>query len=99
DGFLDDSGHRRDIVFGRLFVAGSAVTHRIATNRAVRDLGAEIGGERAFLDGVEVFGEALPLPRDALGKRRARNVLDAFHQFDEPLFTAWSRARGAPLAI
>ncbi len=91
DGLLDDSGHRRDVVGGGLFVAGAALAHRVAAHRAVRDLRADIDGERPLLDGVEVLGEALPLPGDALGQRGAGNVLDAFHQLDEPLFAAGAR--------
>ena len=82
------SRHRGDVVVGGLFVARAAVAHRVATHRAMRDLGAEIDGERPLLDRVEVFGEALPLPRDAFGQRRTRDVLDALHQFDQPLLAA-----------
>ncbi len=65
----------------------------------MRDLGAEIDRERTLLDGVEVFGEALPLPGDALGQSAARNVLDAFHQFDQPLFAAWRHRRESHSAV
>ena len=34
---------------------------------------------------VEVFGERLPLPVDAFVERRAGDVLDPFHQADEPV--------------
>ena len=37
----------------------------------------------AIAERVEVLGEGLPLPVDALVQRGARDVLDAFHQLDE----------------
>jgi hypothetical protein len=99
DRLLDDSGHCRDVVFGRLLVAGAAITHRVSAHRTVCDLGSEIDRERALLDGIEIFGEALPLPGDALGQRAARDVLDALHQFNEPLFAAGTDGREAHAAV
>ena len=99
DRLLDDSRHRRDVVFGRFLVAGTAVAHRVSAHRAMSDLGAEIDGKITLLDGVEVFGEALPLPGDALGQRRPGNVLDAFHQLDEPLFATGSHRGESHAAV
>ena len=52
------------------------------------DLGAVIDCQPLLFDRIKIFGEALPLPGDALGQRRTGDVLDAFHQFDEPLLAA-----------
>ncbi len=41
---------------------------------------------------VEVLGERLPAPVDALGERGAGDVLDAFHEADQPLLV--TRANG-----
>ena len=99
DGLLHDAGHRGDVVVGGRLVAGAALAHRVAAHRAVRDLRAEIDGERPLLDGVEVLGEALPLPGDALGQRGAGDVLDAFHQLDQPLFAAGADRREPDAAV
>ncbi len=88
DGLLDDARHGRDVVPGGLLVAGAAVAHRVPANSAVGDLRAEVDCEITLLDGVEVLGEAFPLPCDAFGQGAARNVLDALHQLDEPLFAS-----------
>ena len=72
DRLLDDSGHRGDVVGGGRLVAGAALAHRVGAHRAVRDLAADVDGERPLLDGVEVLGVALPAPGDALGRARCR---------------------------
>ena len=51
------------------------------------------------LQHVEVFGEALPLPVDALGKRRAGDVLDALHQLDQELVVLGPHRREADAAV
>ena len=61
DGLLHDSGHRRDVVSRGLLVAGAALAHRVAADRAVRDLRADVDRERPLLERVEVLGEGLPL--------------------------------------
>jgi hypothetical protein len=51
----------------------------------VGHLGTDVEGERHGVEVVEVLGEALPPPADAGVQRRARDVLDALHEADEPL--------------
>src|SRR5207248_6291738 len=51
---------------------------------AVRHLGADVEHFVRPVDRVEVFGIVLPTPLDALGQCGARDVLDAFHQADQP---------------
>ena len=46
-------------------------------------------------EGVEVLGVAGPVPRDALDHGAAGDVLDAFHQRDQPVVTI-GRGRGEP---
>ena len=48
-------------------------------------LAADVDGEFLPADDVEIFGVALPAPGDALGERGAGDVLDAFHQADQPI--------------
>ena len=51
------------------------------------------------LERVEVLGEGLPVPLDALGERGAGDVLDALHQLDEPLVPVGARRREADAAV
>ncbi len=84
---LDDGRHGGDVVGCRRFVGGAAVTHHVAAYRPVCDLGPEIERVVAGIEGVEELLEALPVPRDPLGHRRPRDVLDTLHQLDQPLVT------------
>ena len=82
-------------------VAGSlrtALTHHVGAHGAVRHLGAHVQRERCRVDCVEELGEGLPAPPDALGQGRAGDVLDAFHQADEPLAPV-GRHRRSPRAV
>ena len=47
------------------------------------DLGREINVVGAVLQGIEVVGDRLPRPGQALVQGGTRDVLDAFHQLDE----------------
>ena len=67
-------------LFGR-----AALAHHVAAQRAVRNLGADVDGPRDAVEHVEVFGERLPAPGDPLAQRGAGDVLDAFHELDEPV--------------
>ena len=48
---------------------------------------------------VEVLGERLPAPVDALGERGAGDVLHALHQADEPLLVAGAHGREPDAAV
>ena len=51
----------------------------------MRNLGADVGDELASIERIEVLGERLPFPFDAIGQGRSRDVLDPLHQADQPL--------------
>ena len=99
DGLLDDARHSGDIVGVGCLVARPPLTHHVAADRAVGHLGSVIDCQFLLLDCVEIFGEALPLPGDALGQGRTGDVLDAFHQFDEPLLTTRCDGREPDAAV
>jgi hypothetical protein len=40
-------------------------------------VGGDVDRARQLLERVQILGEALPVPRDALGERGAGDVLDA----------------------
>jgi hypothetical protein len=61
----------------------------------VGHLGADVDHVGVGGDGVEVLGEGLPAPADALAQRGAGDVLDALHQADEPV-VAIGCHRGEP---
>ncbi len=80
-----ESRHLGDVGGRRRFVGGAPLAHDVGPQRAVSDLRAHVQHSRLPFDRVEVLGVGLPVPRDALDHRRPRNVLDAFHQLDQPL--------------
>jgi hypothetical protein len=85
DPVLDDGGHLLD-VFGRWDRARPlAVAEHVGAHRTVGHVGAHVDRAGHRLERIEVFGEALPRPLHAFGERGAGDVLDAFHQPDQPL--------------
>ena len=92
DGLLDDHLHRLDVVVRRAReVVGAARAHHVRAERAVRDVGRHVEGERAALDHVHELGHGLPGPlHAAVGDRGVRAVqgflrdlLDALHDLGE----------------
>ncbi len=69
----------------RVLPGRAALPHHEEAQRAVGHLGGEVDVMRAPLERIEVLAEAVPLPVEALVEGRARDVLDALHQLDEPL--------------
>ena len=84
-GLLDEGTHLGDVGSGRRFVGRAPVAHHEAAQWAVTDLGADVDHPGHAFECVEVFGIALPLPRDSLGHRAAGNVFDSLHQGDQPV--------------
>ncbi|PQM46927.1 hypothetical protein C1Y40_02889 [Mycobacterium talmoniae] len=78
---------------------GAALPHRVGAHRAVRDLAADVDGQLAVADHVEVVRVALPAPGNALGQRGARDVFHTLHQLDEPLLTPGSHRRKPDTAV
>ena len=78
---FDDVGHLRDLV-GRRFLVG-AITEHVRAHGGVRHLRGDVHHARRGVERVEVLGERLPVPLDALVQRGAGDVFDAFHQLDE----------------
>ena len=95
DALADDVGHRGDVLGRGGIVLGSPVAHHVGADGAVGDLGPDVHRELERVQVVQVLGEALPLPGDALGEGGAGDVLDALHQADEPV-VAVGRRRANP---
>ena len=94
----DERGHRVELVVGRrLRVVGAAVAHDVGAQRGVGDVRADVDACAACaLERVEVLGERLPVPREALGQRGAGDVLDAFEQADQPVVAVGARPGANP---
>ena len=86
-------------VGGRRLVPRAAVAHDVGADGAVRHVRRDVDRARQLLERVEVLGEALPLPRDAFGERGAGDVLDAFHEADQPLVAIGGGGREADAAV
>ena len=84
DAFFDDGRHLRDVILGRDSARTLPVTEHVGANRTVRHMGAHVDRTRQFFERIEIFGEGLPVPAHAFGQRGAGDVLDPFHQADQP---------------
>ena len=101
---LDALGHQAahlgDLVGGGGFgVVGAAVAHHVAAQGAMGHLGAHVDGLGRRGEGVEVLGEALPLPADALVQGGAGDVLDALHERHQPLVAVGAHGGEAHPAV
>ena len=92
DRLFDDATHGFDVFGGGGLVACATFAHHVGAHRPVRHLGADVDAETTLVEDVEVFGERLPPPGDALRECCPGDVLDAFHELDQPLFA--SRVHG-----
>ena len=97
---LHDRRHRprcRRASAGSLLAPRSPID--VGAHGAVGDLRADVDGELAAVEHVEVLGEALPVPGHALGERGAGDVLHALHELDEPLLLAGAHRGEAHAAV
>jgi hypothetical protein len=100
DALGGEAAHPVDLVPGRHGgVVRAAVAHHVAAQRAVRHLGGDVDGLGSAVQGVEVLGEGLPVPGDALVERGAGDVLDPLHQGDQPLVTVGTHRGEAHSAV
>ena len=90
--------HLRNVVSRRL-PARRSFAHHIGTNRSVRHMRADIHGELAFAQHVEIVAEAFPAPCDARVERGAGDILDPFHQLDQPVLLTGPHRRETDAAI
>ncbi len=83
DPFGGEAAHLDDLVGRRRFTVGTPLAHDEQPQRPMADLGGDVDIVRAAFDGVQVLGDAAPVPGQALVERGAGNVLDTFHQLDQ----------------
>ena len=98
-GLLDDGLHGGDLVGCGRLVAGTPLAHHVGPDCPVGHLGADVDGPSPLRQGVEVLGEGLPVPLDALAQGRPGNVLYPLHQPDQPLVTVGRRAGAKPTPV
>ena len=70
-GLFRQPGHGFDVLGRRMLAGDGALAHDIDPQRVVGDLRRNIDGARQPREGVEVIGEALPVPFEAFGQRDA----------------------------
>ena len=81
---VGEAAHLGDLVGGGVgLVVGAPLPHHVGAQGGVGHLGADVEGVGPAVDRVEVLGEGLPVPRQALVEGRAGDVLHALHQGDE----------------
>ena len=84
-GLPHHGGHGGDVLGGGVLVGHAPLAHDISAQGAMGDLAADIDSETTPVEEVEIFGEGLPAPADALGQSGARDILDPLHHLDEPV--------------
>ena len=92
-----DGAHRGEVVVGG--VVEGPLPHHVGAHGGVRDVRADVEGERGARERVEVLGEGLPRPPDPLRQRGAGDVLDALHQLDQLVSAAGTDGREADAAV
>ena len=91
----DCVGHPEQLVGGRRLVrVGAPLAHHVGAQRGVDDVGADVDRVLPTVERIEVLGERLPVPRQPLGQRRARDVLDALEHADQPVVLLGRRLGG-----
>ena len=95
---LGESRHLGDLVVAQIEVVRALAEH-VGAQRAVRHLRGDVEHARHRRERVEVLGERLPTPVDALVQRGAGDVLDALHQLDEEVLLAAPHRREADAAV
>ena len=91
--FAQQPLHRGDVLGRGRFLRLRTIAHHRHAQRVMRYLREEIEGMRDALQRVEILGEGLPIETDTLDEGDAGDVLDAFHQRDQPFDGAVPVAR------
>ena len=80
-----DGGHGGDVGWSCGLAIGAALAHHIHPHRGVGQLGADIDVEAPPAERVQVVGETLPVPGQALAEHREGDVLHPLHQAHQPV--------------
>jgi len=99
DRFACQIRHLGDVVGRGRLLRRAAFPHHVQAECTVGHLCTQVDVPRLAIEVVEVLGETGPLPRQPFVERRARDVLDSFHQLDQPLPVLWQDRREADAAV
>jgi len=80
-----DFPHLCDVALVGILQIDRPIAHDEHANRSVRQQGADVDIAWLTFKRGQVLAERFPFPLEALVHDGAGNVLDAFHQFDQPL--------------
>ena len=83
----------------RRLAVDAALAHHEDAQRRVRHLGGEVDVAAPRRQRVEIFGEALPVPRHAFAHHQLGDVLDALHDLDQRVAVLRPAGREADAAI
>ncbi len=84
-GVVGDGGHPDDLLRRGDRTGHGPFAHGVHPDRAVGHVGGAVDVVRDLLEDVEELGKGCPRPGEALVERGAGDVLDAFHEADEPV--------------
>ncbi len=99
DGLLGQRAHPGQILFGGGFAVGAALAHHIHPQRRVRQVGRDVDVPPSRLQGVQVFGEGLPGPGQAVGHHHPGDVLDTGHHVDQHVVVLLAARREPDAAV
>ncbi len=91
--------HLGQVLGGGRLAVGAALAHHVDPQRRVRQVGRHVDVPFACVEGVQVFGEGLPVPRQAIGHHDAGNVFDAGHHVDQHVVVFLAARREADAAV
>ena len=98
-GLSGQHSHGAVILGGGGIAARAALAHHVDAQCGVRQLRADIHVEGALRQPVHIVREAFPGPGQSGAQNRFGNILDAFHQLDQPLMIGRPAGREADAAI
>ena len=96
---FDQRAHRRHVAGRRRLALDAALAHHEDAHRRMRHLRREIDVAAPGRQGVEIVGEALPVPRHAFAHHQLGNVLDAFHDLHQRVAVGGPAGREADAAV
>ena len=84
-GLDDETRHGFCLGFCGRFERRRAIAHHIGAHGGMGNLQTHIQRQRRGFDRIHIIGKALPVPLDAFRKGGAGNILDAFHEAQQPV--------------
>ena len=99
DRLLGERPHPVQILGRRGLAVGAASSHHIHPQRRVRQISGDVDVALSRLHRIEVLGERLPIPWQAVDHHHAGDVLHAGHHVDEDVVVLGATGREANAAV